>query len=183
MLHEIIQRALVLWWPVLPRPWAGDPHAWLFPLILGGIASNSWHGRGSQVDLFPQTAFLSIPASVRWFSESWFKTLTGKLKKKGAGFSNGMKVASSYSCLVQAKNEEFGLFASVAVSPKGLLAGSWLRMEPGVGGRRPGTAGRASHGARERRGGGGDLSGPGLRQPDAAGPRRSARILRGEMGR
>lgn len=63
-----------------------------------------------------------------------------------------MKVASSYSVFGPGEKREFGLFASVAVSPKGLLADSLAENGAGGGwsaprGRRP----RASHGARERR--------------------------------
>lgn len=97
-----------------------------------------------------------------------------------------MKVASSYSVFGPGKKREFGLFASVAVSPKGLLAGQPAENGAGGGWSAPGTAGRALlHGARESSGRGGGSTC--LDRVSASRTRAetglSARILRGEMGR
>ena len=63
-----------------------------------------------------------------------------------------MKVASSYSVFGPGKKREFGFFASVAVSPKGLLAGGLAGNRAGGGWSAPRDRWpRACHGAWEWR--------------------------------
>lgn len=85
--------------------------------------------------------------------------------------------------LVQVKNESLGYSPLWRSVQKACWRAAWLRMEPGVGGRRPGAAGRApptgrGRGGRRRL----DLSGPGLLQPDAAGPRQGRHASAGRDG-